>query len=38
MVKGFSVVSTTNDLTQIQSADYGVSTTKVKAALDALVP
>lgn len=38
MIKGFSVVSTTNDLTQIQSADYGVSTTKVKAALDALVP
>lgn len=37
MIKGFSVVSTTNDLTQIQSADYGVSTTKVKAALDALV-
>ena len=38
MIKGFSIVSTTNDLTQIQSADYGVSTTKVKAALDALVP
>ena len=38
MIKGFSVVSTANDLTQIQSADYGVSTTKVKAALDALVP
>lgn len=38
MIKGFSVVSTVNDLTQIQSADYGVSTTKVKAALDALVP
>ena len=38
MIKAFSVVSTTNDLTQIQSADYGVSTTKVKAALDALVP
>ena len=38
LLKGFSVVATTNDLTQIQSADYGVSTTKVKAALDALVP
>ena len=38
MIKGFSVVSTTNDLTEVQSADYGVSTTKVKAALDALVP
>ena len=38
MIKGFNVVATTNDLTQIQSADYGVSTTKVKAALDALVP
>ena len=38
MIKGFSVVATNNDLTQIQSADYGISTTKVKAALDALVP
>ncbi len=38
MIKGFSVVSTHNDLTEVQSADYGVSTTKVKAALDALVP
>lgn len=38
LLKGFNVVATTNDLTQIQSADYGVSTTKVKAALDALVP
>lgn len=38
MIKGFSVVSTTNDLTEVQSANYGVSTTKVKAALDALVP
>ena len=38
MIKGFSVVSTTNDLTEIQSANYGVSTAKVKAALDALVP
>ena len=38
MIKGFSVVSTTNDLDEIKSADYGVSTTKVKAALDALVP
>ncbi len=38
MIKGFSVVSTNNDLTEVQSADYGVSTTKVKAALDALVP
>lgn len=37
MIKGFSVVATTNDLTEIESADYGVSTTKVKAALDALV-
>jgi len=38
MIKGFSVVSTTNDLSETKSADYGVSTTKVKAALDALVP
>ena len=38
LLKGFSVVATTNDLTEIQSANYGVSTTKVKAALDALVP
>ena len=38
LLKGFSVVATTSGLTQIQSADYGVSTTKVKAALDALVP
>ena len=38
LLKGFSVVATTNDLTEIESANYGVSTTKVKAALDALVP
>lgn len=38
LLKGFSVIATTNDLTEIQSAAYGVSTTKVKAALDALVP
>lgn len=38
MLKGFSVIATTNDLTEIASANYGVSTTKVKAALDALVP
>ena len=38
MIKGFSVVANTNDLTKIESAEYGVSSAKVKAALDALVP
>ena len=37
MIKGFSVVATTNDLSEVQSAGYGVSTTNVSAAIGALL-
>ena len=37
MIKGFSVVATANDLTEVQSAEYGVSTTNVSAAIGALL-